>query len=154
MSLFMAVLIKCCGYLSLQNTSFSRSHSSWKCDQSEDNRYARSSMVLIRLRWSLQTEKRLTANMDRLVIVGKQLEEHEPVSCTSLSMIRYYGMWQLPFQIIYFSHFRLTIVESQFHGGGMSFGTLFLPFTCYESHLVTHELLTSQTLFPLCLWKA
>lgn len=47
-SFLMAVLIKFGGCF--QNTSLSRSHSSWKSDQSEGNLYARSSMELNRLR--------------------------------------------------------------------------------------------------------
>ena len=34
-------------------------------------------------------QKGLTANTDCLQTVGKDLEEHEPISCTSLSIIRY-----------------------------------------------------------------
>lgn len=33
-------------------------------------------------------QRRLTPNTDRLRIVGKELEEHGPISCTSLSIIR------------------------------------------------------------------
>ena len=33
-------------------------------------------------------QRRLTPNTDRLRIVGKELEEHGPISCTSLSVIR------------------------------------------------------------------
>lgn len=47
-SFLMAVLIKFGGYF--QNTSLSRSHSSWKSDQSGGNLYARSSMELNGLR--------------------------------------------------------------------------------------------------------
>ena len=33
-------------------------------------------------------QRRLTPNTDRLTIVGKDLEEHEPILCTNLSIIR------------------------------------------------------------------
>ena len=45
----MVELIRRCGYLSLEKTFFRRSHSSEKYVQEEDNRCARSSMVVNKL---------------------------------------------------------------------------------------------------------
>ena len=44
--LLMVELTRCLGYFKRENTVFNRSHSSEKCDQDEDKRCARSSIVL------------------------------------------------------------------------------------------------------------
>ena len=44
--LLMVELMRCLGYFKRENTVFKRAHSSEKCDQDEDKRYARSSIVL------------------------------------------------------------------------------------------------------------
>ena len=57
-------------------------------------------------------QRRLTPNTDRLKIVGKELEEHGPISCTSLSIIRSV-LWdvKVTFSNIYESHLLVIIAE-------------------------------------------
>ena len=68
------------------------------------------------------TQRRLTANMDRLRIVGKELEEHEPISCTSLSIIRCV-LWHV--KVSSSNNTRqsfpsnVTNAEAMFHGKGL-----------------------------------